>query len=700
MRINLAGTGLLSDLEVLQQEVARPVQARNVLTQSHQVRCCCLLVLLRRTEVALKTGLLALLLGDRLAVRRTFLRALLHQLLVVLLRVRLVLRIRLDLHLKLVLELRDQRRRAAGVLLRVGARGCRRRRRGDAVIRRRADRRKSDNTSACNARLCGCGLLRITGVSATRLHVDALFFRQLTALRRFVNRRVVELVQAVLGDAKQLHSRVVLRRYRDELLVLGLARLGSLRDRLVERNNAILQRLDLLLQRRDAALHILDGRRQTLQLVLQVDLLELRRPELRLAPLLLRIVVLLFLTEQHNHVVHHLDDLVEAHLLALEGKLDEAQLLRVALRRVLHRREGLVANVALAAHLEKRRRRKRLLEQVQRIVIVQDLDRLLDRDELLRARLHPRVVVRTRGRAALLQLLKELLILAQRFLRVLEVVLQVDDLHGHLAVLLRLRLDRLSRGRDLLLLRSHQRFEFGDGSVLILRDVAQLLLHVLAQLLQDTDDLARSRRVTSLRRSRQELRQRAARVPVHGLAVQNQVAESARGVALQEHTRHALHDRVDGLLACRDVRLVLRRLRRELSRLLLALRRRIRDGLLRRLAVRLVLCKVRLQLRLRRNRLLDRRLDLRDLLRELRDAVTENARVLLAVAHVLLVHLLVLLAVGLDLLGHRLEEIHDTPNRILRCRLLAPDCSCLYSCKTEEKQKGAHSCCFETKLAP
>merc|ERR1719453_571444 len=113
-RIDLSSAGLLANLEVLQQEVARPVQARNVLTQSHQVRGRRGLVLLRRVEVALKAGLLALLLGDRLAVRRTLLRTVLHQLLVVLLRVRLVLRIRLHLHRKLVLELRDQRRRATG----------------------------------------------------------------------------------------------------------------------------------------------------------------------------------------------------------------------------------------------------------------------------------------------------------------------------------------------------------------------------------------------------------------------------------------------------------------------------------------------------------------------------------------------------------------------------------------------------------
>merc|ERR1719506_1211496 len=272
-RLDFPSTGLLANLEVLQQEVARPVQGRNVLTQGHQVRSRRGLILLRRIEVALKSGLLALLLGDRLAVRRTLLRALLHQLLVILLRVRLVLRIRLDLHLKLVLELRDQRRRAARVLLRVSARSRRRRWRGDAVVRRRADARECDDTRASNARLRGCCLLRITRVSATRVYVDSLFLRQLASLWRLVNRRVVELVQAVLCDAQQLHSRIVLRRHRHELLVLGLARLRSLRDRLVERNDAVLQSLDLILQRRDAALHILDGRRQTLQLVLQVDLL-------------------------------------------------------------------------------------------------------------------------------------------------------------------------------------------------------------------------------------------------------------------------------------------------------------------------------------------------------------------------------------------------------------------------------------------
>ena len=82
--------------------------------------------------------------------------------------------------------------------------------------------------------------------------------------------------------------------------------------------------------------------------------------------------------------------------------------------------------------LEKARGRQGLLEEVERVVIVEDLDRLLDRDELLRAALHARVVVRLGRRAALLELGSELLVLTKRLLRILEVVLQVHDLDGGL----------------------------------------------------------------------------------------------------------------------------------------------------------------------------------------------------------------------------------------------------------------------------
>merc|ERR1719352_252982 len=99
-------------------------------------------------------------------------------------------------------------------------------------------------------------------------------------------------------------------------------------------------------------------------------------------------------------------------------------------------------------------------------------------------------------------------------------------------------------------------------------------------------------------------------------------------VALQEATGHAVHDRSDRLLA---------------------LRRRRGDRRLRVLAVLLVLREISLELRLRPNSLLDRGLNLRDLRLKLGDAVSKLLAVRLAVAHVLLVHLLVLLAILLDL---------------------------------------------------
>merc|ERR1719482_2400395 len=321
-------------------------------------------------------------------------------------------------------------------------------------------------------------------------------------------------------------------------------------------------------------------------------------------------------------------------------------------------------------------------------VVVKDLDRLRNGNRLLRTVRHALLVLLARVSAALLQLGHELLVLAKGILSIGQVVLQVHDLDSDLAVLLRLRLDRLRRSLDLLLLRAHERLELRLSSVLLLGRVSQLLLHVLQELLQDPNDLARRRRV--LRGRRQELRQRVAGVTVHGLASKDELAESTGRVALQEAAGHALHDRIDRLLARGDVRLRLRRLLRERTVLLLALRRRRVDRRLRILAVLLVLREISLELRLRAKSLLDRRLNLRDLRLQLSDTVSKLLAVRLAVAHVLLVHLLVLLTILLDLLRHHLQEVHDPADRVLRHLLLALDGSCLYSYQRKQEGQDTH----------
>merc|ERR1719274_53892 len=680
-RVDLPRPRLTPHVEVLEEEITRAVELRDVLTQGHQVTSRPLVVLRGLVEVTLEAGLLGLLLRDGLAVTRPLLRAVRHQLLVVLLRILLLHVVSLHLHLQVVRQLLDQRSRATGVLLLV--RALSRRRRSHALLAERRDAR------ARNTSLGSRSLLSITRIRTAGLHVDALLLSELTPLRRLVRSRVVELVQAVLRHAKQLHRGGVLGSNRGGLRVLSLARLRRLSDRLVQSHDAIAESLELVPELGDALLHLLDRGLQAIDLALELTLLVLRLVELGLAPLLLLLVLLLLLLQQDDHVVDHLDDLLEPSLLPHERKLDQTDLRRVLrVLQVRERREGLVAHVAVVGHLEQARRREGLLEEIQRIVVVQDLDGLRDGDHLFRAALLARLVVRLRSGAALLQLSCELLVLRQSILRIRQVVLQVHDLHCERALALQLRLDRLRRLLDLLLLRARHRVELRNRGVLLRSHVSQLLLHVLKQLLQDAHNLPRRRRVA--RRRRQELRQRATGVLVDVLARQHELAKSTSSRALQEAPGHALLDRSDGLLARRDVRLRLGRLLVERPSLLLTLLRRRVDRRLRLLAILLVLVEIRIVLLLRANRLLDRRLDLRNLLLRRGDAVGKLLRVCLAVAHVLLSHLLVLLTILLNLLHHHLKEVHDPADRVLGQLLLAADCSCLYSCETEQKCQDAH----------
>merc|ERR1719473_2526259 len=171
--------------------------------------------------------------------------------------------------------------------------------------------------------------LSVARVGAAGIDVDLLLFRELPALRFLVGRWVVELGEAVLRDLEQLHGRVVLRRDRDELVVLRLPRGRRLRDGLVEGGDAVRERRDLVRQLRDALRHLLDGRCDALDLELQVLLLVVRGLELGLAPLLLLLVRLLLVSKNNHQVLDHLDDLVEAHLLPHEGELDQADLVVV-----------------------------------------------------------------------------------------------------------------------------------------------------------------------------------------------------------------------------------------------------------------------------------------------------------------------------------------------------------------------------------
>merc|ERR1719198_2949755 len=83
--IDLASARLLADVIVLEKEIARAVELGHVLLESHELLRRRLFRTLRRLEITFQLSLLAVLLRDRLRVGRALLRAVAHELLVVLL---------------------------------------------------------------------------------------------------------------------------------------------------------------------------------------------------------------------------------------------------------------------------------------------------------------------------------------------------------------------------------------------------------------------------------------------------------------------------------------------------------------------------------------------------------------------------------------------------------------------------------------
>merc|ERR1719313_494158 len=691
-RVSLARTRCLAHVEVLHEEIAGPVELVDVLLGGVELVGLLLLDVLRAHQVRLEPRLLRFLLGDGLGIGGALGNAVRHEFLVILLRLGLIALRDLDLHLQVALQLLDECDRAARVLLRVRVHGLGRRRGSVLHAHLREDGHAGAGDAARRASRLGLGN---AGVSAARVNVDLLLLSKRALRRRDVERRVVELVHAVLRDLQELERGVVLRRRRHELLVLVLALRGRLLHGLVSVLDALLQDGELVDERRDARLGLRDLRLEPRDAALEVFLRVFRGVELGRAPLEVRIVVLLLLSELHNQFVNHLEDLLEADLLAAERHRDEREIR--AARRILHLlqgREGLGAEVLVAVlELEQRRRGQRLLEEVQRVVVVEDLDGLRDGHELHRPRLDTFVVLSRLRSAALLQLHEEDLISTELLLRVLEVVLEVHDLHGGLSGALGLGLDRGGRSGDLLLFRRHETFVLRDRVVLDLRDAVELSLHILLQLRQNADDLLGHRDVLVALVRRQELRKSVARVTRHRpCALENEVAQRLRSGALEEGSAEPFRQRGDRRLAARDVPRKLAALVREGGSLLLTLLRRGLNRCLSVLAVRFVLLQLGVQLSLQALRLLDRRLKLRDLRTQLRRAVRKLAIVLLAVAEELLVQVLVPLALLGDLLLHLLQQAHDPADRVFERVRLKLQGSCLYSSQAEKGENQALHC--------
>merc|ERR1719426_421853 len=547
---------------------------------------------------------------------------------------------------------------ALAVLLLVRTPRVRRRRRGSVVLQLHEHRlrRARDHHRR----------IRRDHVRGAGRREELLLVRQLLRRRLLVEVRAVELEQAVLRLLDQLHRSAVLRLEREELAVLLLTLLRRLGDRLVERLHFRLEGRNLLRKRLARSRHLLDRSLAARDRILRARLLRLALGQVLVTEVLLRVVILLLLAQHDHHAVDLSKNLREVHRLRLQAVLDERKLSLV--------RPHLLEGLHDAAGLERRRRgrlllqeahrhlreRQRLLEQVQRIIIVENLDGLADRGNLLSAHL-----------AALRPLL--LLRLAHRRQvrnegrRVLNVVSGGGDLHSKLATADRLRLNRLARGRDLRLLRISHGSERLHGLLLSPDSTAEVLVHLVLHGLEDASDLARPSAVVAERvLALQEAKDLIALEVVNGLRRLHRLHHAAHAglLRLEERRAHALLQRGDGARHGIEVGLLAARLLREVSRLLLADRRRSLQVLLRRRAVRLVLDQLLVHLALLRIVSLQLALQLREALPGRLHGLAHAIRVALAVAHELVKRLLLHVTLRLDLLLHILEDRHDLPNRV------------------------------------
>mmetsp|Transcript_109574 Transcript_109574/g.274480 ORF Transcript_109574/g.274480 Transcript_109574/m.274480 type:complete len:250 (-) Transcript_109574:610-1359(-) len=233
--------------------------------------------------------------------------------------------------------------------------------------------------------------------------------------------------------------------------------------------------------------------------MLELLLLILGLVKLRLAILLLGVVVQLLLLQESHHVINHLDDFLEPDRLAVQRQGDQVQLrsLRPLGGRTDHLQGlGLLGGGAdLELNQARTRARQGLLEKFKRVIVVENLDGLRKRQQLLRAGLFDLLPLRSLCRAALLELLRELFIRCKRLVGVLQVIVHSCKLNAEVPDAGHPFLDLSLQRTDLLLFGCHQSLVVGDGAVLLRSCVIVILAHLIAHLLQDPGDLTALRRV-------------------------------------------------------------------------------------------------------------------------------------------------------------------------------------------------------------
>mmetsp|Transcript_15206 Transcript_15206/g.41561 ORF Transcript_15206/g.41561 Transcript_15206/m.41561 type:complete len:276 (+) Transcript_15206:589-1416(+) len=259
----------------------------------------------------------------------------------------------------------------------------------------------------------------------------------------------------------------------------------------------------------------------------------------------------------------------------------------------------------------------------------------------------------------------ELLVCRKGLSSVIQVILHLGAGHAQLARPLQGGLNLLSDNLDLLLLRVHEALECLDRRFLGGGGLCKTLGHLVAHLLQDSDDLAALGRILGTLLAFEEGQHLITVVVQQSAATRHdKLAQDAHCARLQEGTRHALFQCLQGLCDCLAVGTILSLVSGIGRSLLLTKGSRLCHGLFRRDTVILRLCQVPFNLQLLLVGLFDVGLQRRNLGLCGFDGRGEITAAVLAIAHELVVKLLLLGALFGDLRLHCLQHCHNFPDGI------------------------------------
>merc|ERR1719482_347306 len=327
-----------------------------------------------------------------------------------------------------------------------------------------------------------------------RLHAGVGLVEDLRLLLLDERRGLAGLLVELLQDRHRLgHGGLRLLRILDRLRVLRLLTLADLRrlsHRLVDRRDLGGQVRDLLRELRNGRRELVDLRVQRLDRRGLLLARLLVRAQLRVAPALVLGLLVRLLHEPDDEVLDHLLHLGERvlrdtdrqrrqHAAVDRGTLLAKELGNAGLRRVAHRRGDLEER-----HLLLDEAREVLVRGTRNRTRRQDLDRLVNRRELVRAKLLALLEVRRLLRALSHEVIQVHLVSVAGRRRVRKVALVLRRLLELRRLLLRLRLAVLRRRLDLRRQVLDQHLVRVAGVALLLLQVRALVLELVVELLE------------------------------------------------------------------------------------------------------------------------------------------------------------------------------------------------------------------------